>query len=64
MKQISSLKGFLQSNDFAHSSWNSAYFIINILYLNFFFYVLLAISGSFFQVNSNFLLFFTFTSFL
>lgn len=39
-------------------------FFYNIIYLLFFFFVLLSVSGSFFQVNSNFLLFFTFTFFL
>jgi len=36
----------------------------NMFYFTFFYFILLSITGSFFQINSNFLLFFTFTLFL
>lgn len=40
------------------------YIFYNLAYFFFFYSIVLAISGSFFEINSNFLLFFTFTSFL
>jgi hypothetical protein len=40
------------------------YIFYNLSYFFFFFSIILGVSGSFFEINSNFLLFFTFTSFL
>jgi hypothetical protein len=58
-------KKFLSLNffDVFVFSNNKFLFIYNCVYFLFFFFILLSISGSFFQINSNFLLFFTFSFF-